>query len=326
MRRVVIAQSASEIERLRPLWESLCAESQGATMFQTFALNELAARMLTSERPFFVAAETHSGAAIIPAAISGDSITLLGDCVLDYRDVLSTGDPEALALAWEALAQLELPFAVRGVRAGAHREIWENLPCDRWCAAPWVPRSKMSAEEFSSAHPRLGSRYRKLERTGVELKHYTGSDSRLVRWIYEQKARQFASADGATNVFANPDRVDFMVAWCAMAGPLCQIFCLESGSEIVSALVTFRDYTGEPARRFYTVYFDLRWEKYSPGTVLVYEVTRQTLAEGLNADYMTGEQPHKLRMATASVPLYSVSASADAIRSLAENVSMQTVA
>jgi CelD/BcsL family acetyltransferase involved in cellulose biosynthesis len=169
----------------------------------------------------------------------------------------------------------------------------------------------------------LGSRLRKLERAGAELKRYTGSDSRLVRWIYEQKARQLATrSDGvAPNVFADRQRVDFMVAWCAAAGAQCEIFCLEAGNGIVSALVTFRDTTSRAeARRFYTVYFDPRWEKFSPGTVLVYEVARQTLAENLDADFMTGEQPHKLRLATASMPLYRIELQPASLHELASEL------
>jgi CelD/BcsL family acetyltransferase involved in cellulose biosynthesis len=157
---------------------------------------------------------------------------------------------------------------------------------------------------------------RKLQRAGAELKHYTGEDSRLVRWIYEQKAQQ-PTPDGA-NVFSDHERIDFMVAWCAMAGPRCDIFCFEAGSQIISALVTFRDETSRtPARRFYTICFDPHWEKFSPGTLLVYEVTRRSLAEGLDADFMTGEQPHKLRLATTSVPLYRASAQPDDLHALA---------
>lgn len=324
MRRLVIAQDISEIERLQGLWEHLYARSKRATMFQGFALNGLAARMLGGERPFVVAAETGSGAAIIPAAISDGGLSLMGDCLFDYRDILSDGDPEALSMAWQALAEQNLPLNVSGIRADGHREAWEALRWECWCGAPCVPRSAMSADEFCAAHSRLGSRLRKLERAGVELKHYTGSDSRLVRWIYEQKAQQ--PTGGFANVFADPQRVDFMAAWCAMAEGDCEIFCFEAGSEIVSALVTFRDYTESPARRFYTIYFDPRWEKYSPGTVLVYEVTRRTLAEGLDADFMTGEQSHKLRMATAVAPLYKVAADAVAIRGVAENLVAQVAA
>jgi hypothetical protein len=324
LRRVVLAQNISELERLQGLWEHLFARSRGATVFQSFELNELAARMLRRERPFIVAAETDSGAAIIPAAIGDGALGLIGDCLFDYRDILTDGDPEALALAWQTLGEHGLPLCVRGLRSEANRGIWECLGAERWCSAPCVRRAMMSADEFAAAHPRLGSRLRKLERAGAELKHHTGADSRLVRWIYEKKAQQPAAF--GTNIFAERERVDFMVAWCGMAAETCEIFSFEAGSDVVSALVTFSDYSSRPARRFYTIYFDPKWEKYSPGTVLVYEVARRTLAEDLDADFMTGEQPHKMRMAASSVLLYSVSADAGVIRSVSEGLISQLAA
>ena len=314
MRRVIVAQNSSEIEALGPLWRRLCGGSPSATIFQSFELNQLAARMFTHERSFVVAAEAPSGAAIIPAAIGEGSITLLGDCLFDYRGILADGDPEALARAAESLAELNLPLNVIGLR-DPQPDFWGTLNLERWSSAPCVPGSEISADEFLAVHSRLGSRLRKLERAGVEMRHYNGNDSRVARWIYEQKAQQ--STPGGANVFANPRRIDFMVEWCAMAGRQCEIFCFEAGSQIVSALVTFRDEISRmPARRFYTVCFHSHWEKFSPGTLLVYEVTRRTLVEGLDADFMTGEQPHKLRMATASVPLYRVSAPSDGLHAL----------
>jgi len=313
--RVITAQNSSEIEALRPLWKHLCAGLPSPTIFQSFELNQLAARLLTCDRPFVVAAETESGAAIIPAAIGDSTVTLLGDCLFDYRGILAEGDPEALALATETLAELDLPLTVSGLR-DPQLDFWGGLNLERFCSAPCVPISEIPADEFCAAHSRLGSRLRKLERAGAELRTYNGNDSHLVRWIYAHKAQQ--PTRNGVNVFANRRRIDFMVEWCAMAGPQCEIFCFEAGSQMVSALVTFRDKTSrKPARRCYTVCFDSHWEKFSPGTLLVFEVTRRTLAEGLDADFMTGEQPHKLRMATASVPLYRASAQSHVLHALA---------
>ena len=52
------------------------------------------------------------------------------------------------------------------------------------------------------------------------------------------------------------------------------------------------------------MYHDHRWAHYSPGVALIYEISRRSLAESLDCDYMTGEQPHKLRFATHTVPLF----------------------
>jgi len=324
LRRVVIAQNSLEIEGLRGLWEHLHAQSPGATLFQSFALNELAARMLNGGSPLVVAAESDSGAAIIPAAVSNGCITLLGESLFDYRDVLSDGDPEALSLAWSTLSEQELPLRIAGIRGDTDCPMWELLGWDAWCAAPCVRHTPNAAVDYCGAHSRLGSRLRRLQRAGAELKHYSGGEPSLVRWIYRKKAEQQTAF--APNIFAERERIDFMVAWCALAGRLCDIYCFEAGSEIVSALVTFRDSTPHPARRFYTIYFDPRWEKFSPGTVLVYEVARRSLQEGLEADFMTGEQPHKLRLAADSVPLYQVSTGAAEMRVAAEEVDQRVAA
>jgi CelD/BcsL family acetyltransferase involved in cellulose biosynthesis len=68
-------------------------------------------------------------------------------------------------------------------------------------------------------------------------------------------------------------------------------------------------------RHFYTIHHDQRWERFSPGQVLIFDVTRESLAEGLDVDFMTGEYPYKNRLATAMVPLFRVAASARQIAS-----------
>jgi CelD/BcsL family acetyltransferase involved in cellulose biosynthesis len=45
---------------------------------------------------------------------------------------------------------------------------------------------------------------------------------------------------------------------------------------------------------------------YSPGVSLLYIVIRQAQAHGLDFDFMTGEQPYKMRFATEVMPLYIV--------------------
>jgi CelD/BcsL family acetyltransferase involved in cellulose biosynthesis len=65
------------------------------------------------------------------------------------------------------------------------------------------------------------------------------------------------------------------------------------------------------------VYFDPAWSKFSPGVVLIYEVTAHTLNEGLDCDYMTGEYGYKNRLATAMVPLLKVEATADDLAQVA---------
>ena len=114
------------------------------------------------------------------------------------------------------------------------------------------------------------------------------------------------------NLFVDQLRIHFVLAAAAAEPDAWEIFTLERESHVVAALVTFSD---RGVRRFYTVYYDHGWSRYSPGTALLYEATRLSLAEGLDCDYMTGEQSHKMRLATSRVPLYRVELSSGKSRS-----------
>jgi len=91
--------------------------------------------------------------------------------------------------------------------------------------------------------------------------------------------------------------------------PPAELHRFSRGEEWIAALLSFRDGT---VQRFYTTWFNPAWRRYSPGSALLYEVTRLSLAEGLECDYMTGEQPFKLRLATGVKPLYQLAMSAEA--------------
>jgi len=101
MHRLRIATGAREIEALRPLWQSL-ERDPAASVFQSYHWNLAAARHLGErDRPYVVAVESDSGAAIVPAAVANGGVTFLGEMLFDYRDVLAAGDRAAL----EALIQ-----------------------------------------------------------------------------------------------------------------------------------------------------------------------------------------------------------------------------
>ena len=145
---------------------------------------------------------------------------------------------------------------------------------------------------------------------GVAPNQHSGTNSALVRTVCELKSKQ--PVQWGENLLADPMRREFLVA-AASASP-CDVFTLESAGTLVAAIVTFRD---GATRRFYTTFYDRAWAQYSPGVALLFEATRRSLGEGLDCDYMTGEQPHKLRFATSSVPLYRVKASAETLTEIA---------
>jgi len=87
--------------------------------------------------------------------------------------------------------------------------------------------------------------------------------------------------------------------------------------------VTLRD---GACRRFYTGWFGTECEKHSPALSLIYEITRQSLAEGLDCDYMTGEQGYKMRLATDLVKLFRVRATAAELAAAAGTKELPAVA
>lgn len=305
---MVIAQSAGELDALAPAWQELYTQSE-ATIFQSPAWNLLATRTFVSrQQPYVIYVESSQGNALVPAVreptLTGAMLMFLGDALFDYRDVLAQGDSDLLTAAWSALAQLGLPLEVTAVReqAGRIAEKWAGFELQPFCLAPTATGD---AQEFAARHPRLGRQLRRLQKAGIRLERHSGENSALIAEIYHGKARQFAGR--GNNLFADSLRLEFLIQALRLPVSQCDIFTLETASSLVAALVTFRD---RQWRRFYTTYFNPRWARFSPGVTLLFEVTRQSLAEGLHCDYMTGEHPHKSRLATDAVPLYRIHAGA----------------
>lgn len=312
MIRLTIFRSAAEIEKLRPLWEELC-RSNPATIFQQFELNRLAAELFADrEQPFVVSAEASYGAAIVPAAVrrQDGTIRLLGEELFDYRGFLQRGDPEVLRSALAALAGLKKPLSVVAMRTEEAKQVPEELPLMNFCAAPAVRAAELPESEFAGRHLRLARNLRRLQRLGYEPRRYGGYQPGLLAQIYQRKAEQ-----DPESLFHDPLRVQFMLRAGQLLPEQFEIFTLECGSDTAAALVTLRD---RRVRRFYTGWFAPELSKHSPCLSLIYEVTRQSLTAGLDCDYMTGEQPYKLRLATTSAPLRRLTASSEQLASLSE--------
>ena len=129
-----------------------------------------------------------------------------------------------------------------------------------------------------------------------------GDNPMLLRWIYDAKAEQ-----SEASLFHDAERVEFMVSAAGLMPDMFEIFTLDNGLT-ARLVVTLRD--GQ-WRHFYTGWFAPEYEKHSPALALIYEVTRQSLVAGLDCGYTTGMQPYKMRLATNSVPLYRVRATAE---------------
>jgi CelD/BcsL family acetyltransferase involved in cellulose biosynthesis len=295
------------MRKLRPAWERIYGENDH-TLFQKYEWNELAARFFSErEQPFVVMAEDDSGVAIIPSAIDikKRQLTLLGEGLFDYRDVLWRGGESALDSAWSAVlsvaADRGLSFAMHSLREEAS-QAWRGFDATPFTDAPCARRDHMGRAQ----HSRLGRNLRRLTHMGCELQKYYGNDSALARRVYELKSQQGES------LFGDPIRAAMLIAMINAAADDCEIFTLESDGTLVAALVTFID--GQ-WRRFYTTYNDRHpaWAKHSPGLSLIHAVMEESLARGLDCDFMTGDQPYKRRLATSAVPLYRISASAETL-------------
>jgi CelD/BcsL family acetyltransferase involved in cellulose biosynthesis len=296
---------------LRAIWESLCSPER-TTIFQEFHWNLLAFTMFAGrEEPHVVCAKASYGVAIVPAVIrrGNGTMHLLGEELFDYRGVLHQGEIEVLACALAALAQYERPLEMAPVRECDRPSVLHKFEVSPFSAAPVARCAAISPEVFAGVHGRLARNLRRLERLGFKLKLHDGSNSSLLRSIYQRKAAQ-----DAASLFHDPIRIAFLINAALFHPKSFEIFTLERGPHMAAALVTLRDGF---SRRFYTGWFDPEFKKFSPSMTLIYEVSRQSLAERLDCDYMTGEQSYKMRLATGSVPLYRLRATPEQLGVLA---------
>ena len=309
MLKTVIANTAAEMDRLRSAWDKLHSCSRQHTIFQSFAWNRLAARVFAGrEQPFVIFVENGHSALLLPACVSADGIGLLGETLFDYRDVLG-GDADLLRHAFDILAALRRPLRITALRGAEAAQRWGALQPAPFCRAPQVLHYEITSDAFAAVHTRSARSLRRLLRQGVELRQHDGRNSALIAEIYRRKA-----ACGNGELFRDAARVMFMVETASVAASGCEVFTLEHGDTLVAALVTFRD---RGVRRFYTVYFDPAWAKWSPGQAILFEVVRRTLEAGEDCDLLTGEQPYKMRLATSSVPLFTVEGSAQVLKEAA---------
>jgi CelD/BcsL family acetyltransferase involved in cellulose biosynthesis len=318
--KITVCRTPDEMLRVRPLWEALRAAGR-YTLFQNFELNLLAAsRFADREEPYVVCAESGRGAAIVPAVVrrNDGTIRLLGEELFDYRKFLHRGDDEVLRAALGALGDLGRPLEIVALRESDRSVVTDELELLPFAAAPGVSCAQISAEEFAAAHTRLGRNLRRLERLGFELRSHDGANPQLLRSIYAAKAEQ-----SEVSLFHDPARIEFLVSAAGLMPDVFEIFTLENSGKRAAFAVTLRDGRW---RRFYTGWFAAEYEKHSPALALIYEVTRQSLANGLDCDYMTGEQPYKMRLATSSVPLYKVRATAEELAAVGKARELPTAA
>jgi CelD/BcsL family acetyltransferase involved in cellulose biosynthesis len=287
VRRVRIIERAEEMRKIEALWTELHVSQHDCTVFQRLELNEIVARVFAyRERPYVVLAESDSGAAIIPACILHEHVSFLGEELFDYRAPLAN-DLDLLDCAWCVIDRLSLPVKVKATRGTVH---WGEM--QRFSGAPWLPASQiLPRQKKHERNLRLLS-----ERGCIFVQRQAGARGYhdVVRRMYQLKGKSEAGS-----LFVDSPRVEAVVQIAASVNS--DLFTLENDGELVAAILTFVD--GNVCR-FYGTYYDARWAVFSPGITLLYKVIRQAQQQGLDFDFMTGEQLYKLRFATQVVPLF----------------------
>jgi CelD/BcsL family acetyltransferase involved in cellulose biosynthesis len=311
--KVKTLRSAQELDRLKSRWMWL-EKQQECSLFQSYALNRRAAEWFCArESPQVVVAESDAGLAIIPAVRREREVGLIGETLFDYRDVLSAGEPAVLERAWQELARVGVPLQVTALR-GVHTQArWQSLEPTEFCNAPTTRRRDLTAEQFVKRHHKAAKASRRLAREGLRLVRRERELRAVAKWVYWRKAEWSGKSE---NLFRDSVRQDFMLNIVCDGVCDCTVWSYEtSDGDIACALVSFRQGN---VRHFYTIHHDARWERFSPGQVMIFDVTRESLAEGLDVDFMTGEYSYKNRLATAMVPLFRVAASAEQMSSWSE--------
>lgn len=305
MLRVETLRTIRELDRVGNKWRWLETQGDG-TLFQSYDLNRRVAEWFSArETPHVVVAESDSGMAIIPAVRRERELGLIGETLFDYRDVLSAGDPTVLRRGWEELARAGMALEVTALRGDANRARWQSLSPKAFCNAPTTRCRDISASEFVAAHKKSAKASRRLAREGLRLVCRRSGLKAVAEWVYRHKAEWSGKS---ANLFRDLQRQNLMLNIVKDGLVDCDIWSYElHDGTIAAALVCFRH---GRIRHFYTIHHDAQWERLSPGQVLIFDVTRESLAEGLDVDFMTGEYPYKNRLATAMVPLYRVMASA----------------
>jgi CelD/BcsL family acetyltransferase involved in cellulose biosynthesis len=299
---------------IRPVWERLACAGR-STVFQDFDLNLLAARVFAKrEAPYLICARTSYGEAVVPAVLrdvdGSHRIGLLGEELFDYRSLLYSGEHEVLRSALARLAELRCPLDVVALRQTEARDLPAELCLSHFTTAPGIRSRSLPGDTFAQMHLRLARNLRRLQRLGYELRSYNGEQPQLLRTIYQNKAAQ-----DANSLFQDPVRVEFMVNAGLLQPHRFEIFTLESAGRLGAAVVTLLE---QSVRRFYTCWFTPEIGKHSPALSLIYEITRRSLAAGLDCDYMTGEQPYKRRLATSATQLFKLHATSEQLAALGQ--------
>lgn len=116
----------------------------------------------------------------------------------------------------------------------------------------------------------------------------------MLQWILQQKERALQARE-QDNVL-DECAVRWLQAMVAHEPTMTELWQLHRGDETIAGLLSWRS---TPVRYAYTISYRRDAAAMSPGILLLYGILCDSVAEGLQFDFLTGEQPFKLRFADA---------------------------
>lgn len=148
------------------------------------------------------------------------------------------------------------------------------------------------------------SKFRKLQRQGVELLEVTDPEARqaLLEALLAQRETRFAALD-RDNSIETGNRADFYKAISAADAQDCpfKMLALKKGEEVVASVVLMVH--GESANGILVSIGDVAWHRLSPGIVLVVQSLKWARENGIrNFSFGTGLQDYKKRFGAQELP------------------------
>ncbi len=283
------------LEAVEPPWRNAFEQASGH-VFQRFEPSLHWARIFAADGSLRIWSHV-SEPALAAFTVRNGQLRLLGQGLFDYVDLIGTASPAAqrqLALQlldWEEWRQ----FEATGVPADSRfTALWEALQPDQdlYSAAPLL----LNPLRFQHEHRRIARRWQQCLQAGWQLRQVAHSEERqtLLHWILEQK-EQALRARGCRNVLDGA-AARWLEAMVTHAPEVTELWQLHRGAETTAGLLSWRS---TPVRYAYTISYSGQAAAMSPGTLLLYGVLCNSVAAGLRFDFLTGEQPFKLRFADA---------------------------
>lgn len=280
---------------MEPLWRRAWEQAPGH-FFQRFEPSLHWARIYAADGSLRVWVH-EAGPALAAFTLRQGQLELLGQGLFDYVDLIGTASPGAQQeLARQLLDWKEWRrFDATGVPADSPFAcFWEALQPEQapFSAAPLL----VHPDQFHRGRARAARRLQQCLQAGWTLRQVRPCRERhaLLQWILEQKEKTL-QARGGGNVLDAP-AVCWLQAMVAREPDMTELWQLHRGAEIIAGLLSWRSGS---VRYAYTISYSGHAAAMSPGILLLYGVLCDSVAEGLQFDFLTGEQPFKLRFADA---------------------------